>query len=195
MSALITWFCALMTWTMDRYPGWPMCCMGDPSHCHMGACIKYVFSSSLFQCSSQGNCNVHIFFNLFLVEMVCISSLPGKKGHIGRGSLAVSLTCIFCPPSVATIAVTLQHWDIWRLWTPSLDLCKNNNDIVTLSLTSDCLFLDDLLHLLLVSNMCGECDALWSREIGWKESPDKGRIPWGKYKTCFSVKTLSNLFT
>lgn len=134
MSALITCFCLLMIWTMDIYPGWPMCCMGEPSHCHIGACIKYVLSSSLFQCSSQGNCNIHIIFHSFfissnLVEMVCILSLPGKKGHTGRGSWVVSLTCISCPSSVATIAATLQHCHIWRLWTPSLDLCENNDAI------------------------------------------------------------------
>ena len=52
---LITCLCVLMIWTIDMQPGWPMCCIGEPSHCHIGACSKYLFSSSLFQCSSQGN--------------------------------------------------------------------------------------------------------------------------------------------
>lgn len=48
--------CVLMIWTTETYPGGPMCCIGEPSHSHIGACSKYFFSSSLFQCSSQGSC-------------------------------------------------------------------------------------------------------------------------------------------
>lgn len=51
---LDTCLCVLKMWTMDMYPGWPMCWMGAPSQCLIGACSKYFFSSSFFQLSSQG---------------------------------------------------------------------------------------------------------------------------------------------
>lgn len=46
---------ALMMCTMEMQPGCPMCWMGVPSHCQMGAWSRYLFSSSLFQCWSHGS--------------------------------------------------------------------------------------------------------------------------------------------
>lgn len=121
-------------WTMDIHPGWPMCCIGEPSHCPMGACIRYVFSSSLFQCSSHGNCKIHIY-SIFLIQALwwrwgflffVFLSIQGRKEHTGRGSWVVSSTCISCPPNGSAIAVTLCHWHIWRPLTPSLDLGENS---------------------------------------------------------------------
>lgn len=143
------------------------------SSAHHMATARYILFILFFISSSL----VDMFF-CFFGRCVCGGGcLPGRKGHIGRGSLAVSLTCISCPPNVATIAVTLQHWHIWRPLTPSLDLWTNNDVIWAQSLTSHWHFLDVLLHLLLVSNTCGECDTLRSREMVRKESPERGRIP------------------
>lgn len=89
-GALVTCFGVVTMWIMDRYAGCPMCCIGDPSHCQIGACIKYVFSSSLFQCSSHGNCKIHVIcssfsFNLFGGRVFIYLFI--SPDQVGKGAL------------------------------------------------------------------------------------------------------------
>ena len=119
-----------MMWTRDRYPGGPMCWIGEPSHSQIGAWSRYIFSSSFFQVSSQGNWSADWFRFDILDSRVCLSlnqnpldlkrptrvnTLPGRTGRSGRGLEVATQTCISSPPGGPSTCSVLQRWYTERL--------------------------------------------------------------------------------